>query len=100
MSDGFDLDLRSAEEEIEDIATEEFEDRVVLGVLDGTTPASDWVNEVMGGAVLLLSIEGDLNDLASPWAGDVKEKGATLMHFREFLVVAPPSVDIDTDRLG
>jgi hypothetical protein len=100
MSDGFDLDLRSAEEEIDDIVAEEFDERVVLGVLDGSTAPENWVTEVLDGAVLLLSIEGDLNELAAPWAADVKEQGATLMHFREFLVVAPPGVDIDTDRLG
>ena len=30
-----------------------------------------------------------LNELAAPWAGDVKRSGGTLMHFRDFLVVTP-----------
>lgn len=97
MSDGFNLDLRNAEEEID--LPEEFEGHVTLGVLDGTTPDSEWLAELDSGNVLLLAVEGDLNELAAGFAGDVKDGGGTLMHFREFLVVAPPGVGVDTDRL-
>jgi len=97
MSDGFNLDLRNAEEEID--VPESFEGDVVLGVLDGTTPDDDWLAEVDAGNVLLLAVEGDLNELAAGFAGDVKDAGGTLMHFREFLVVAPPGTGVDADRL-
>jgi len=97
MSDGFNLDLRNAEEEID--VPESFDGSVVLGVLDGTTPDGEWLDEVDDGNVLLLAVDGDLNDLAAGFAGDVKETGGTLMHFREFLVVAPPGVGVDADRL-
>jgi len=99
MSDGFDLDLRNAEAEIEDFEDVEFDAEVVLGVLDGGDPPEEWVQEVMAGSVLVLAVQGDLNELAAPWAADVKRGGGTLMHFRDFLVVAPPGVEIDTDRL-
>jgi hypothetical protein len=97
MGDGFNLDLRNAEEEID--LPEEFDGNVTLGVLDGTTPDSEWLGEVDDGNVLLLAVEGDLNELAAGFAGDLKDAGGTLMHFREFLVVAPPGVGVDTDRL-
>ncbi|MFC3476363.1 DUF5779 family protein [Halobacterium litoreum] len=97
MSDGFNLDLRSAEEEID--LPEEFEGHVTLGVLDGTTPDAEWLQEIEDGNVLLLAVEGDLNELAAGFAGDVKNADGTLMHFRDFLVVAPPGVGVDADRL-
>jgi hypothetical protein len=97
MSDGFNLDLRRAEEEID--IPEDFEGGVTLGVLDGATSDSEWRSEIERGNVLFLAVEGDLNELAAGFAGDVKDAGGTLMHFREFLVVAPPGVDIDADRL-
>lgn len=97
MSDGFNLDLRNAEEEID--VPEEFEGGVVLGVLNGTTSDSEWLGEIERGNVLLLAVDGDLNELAAGFAGDVKREGGTLMHFREFLVVAPPGVDVDAERL-
>lgn len=97
MSDGFNLDLRNAEEEID--APEDFEGGVVLGVLDGTTPDGEWLAEVQDGSVLFLAVDGDLNELAAGFASDVKDSGGTLMHFREFLVVAPPGVSVDADRL-
>ena len=94
MSD-FDLDLRHAEEQLE-----EFDgDRVVLGVLDGTTDPEEWVREVENGGILVLSIDGDLNELAAGFARDIKDQGGELMHFRGFLVVTPPDVSIDTNRL-
>lgn len=98
MNDGFDLDLRSAEEHL-DLPEDMESSRVVLGVLDGTTPDDEWIAEVEQGHVLVLAVDGDLNRLAAGWAKDVKTAGATLMHFRRFLVVTPPGVDIDTDRL-
>ncbi|AGB38490.1 DUF5779 family protein [Natronococcus occultus] len=96
MSD-FDLDLRTVEEHID----EEFEldGEIVLGVLDGTTPADDWLEAVSTGNVLVLCVEGEVNELASGFARDVKESGGNLIHFRGFLVVTPPGIDVNTDRL-
>lgn len=97
MSD-FDLDLQAIESEIDDeggVAT-----RVVLGVLDGATPKSEWITEIEEGGVLVLAVEGDLNRLAGGFARDVRELGGELIHFRQFLIVTPPGVSIDTDRLG
>ncbi|MFB6111946.1 MAG: DUF5779 family protein [Halobacteriaceae archaeon] len=100
MSDGFDLDLRTAEEELDDAEVDPGpEGRVVLGMLDGTTDPQEWIDEVLDGNVLLLRVEGDLNELAAPFAKDINEEGGTLMHFRDFLIAAPPGVDIDADRL-
>jgi hypothetical protein len=97
MSDGFELDLRSAEGEMD--LPDEYEGDVTLGVLDGSTPDEEWLAEVEAGHVLFLAVEGDLNELAAGFAGDVKEAGGSLVHFRKFLVVAPPGVDVDADRL-
>lgn len=96
MSD-FDLDLRHAEEQLEEL---EYDGRVVLGVLDGSTPSEEWVLEIERGCVLVLSIDGDLNELAAGFARTIKDRGGELMHFRKFLIVTPPGVDIDTDRLA
>lgn len=100
MSD-FDLDLRNAEKHIDASEVEGAieGDRVVLGVLDGTTPDEEWLEEISHGNVLLLAIEGDLNELASGFAREVRDSGGTLMHFRRFLVVAPDGVTVDSDRL-
>ncbi|WP_224336181.1 DUF5779 family protein [Haloprofundus halobius] len=95
MSD-FDLDLRTAESHIENA---EIRGDVVLGVLDGSTEPTEWVRNVTEGNVLVLSVHGDLNKLAAGFAREVKDMGGQLMHFRKFLVVTPPGVDIDTDRL-
>ena len=99
MSD-FSLDLRSVEDHID----EEDEDgegssRIELGVLDGSTPDREWVDAVAEGAVLVLNVEGDVNQLAAGFAREVKDGGGELVHFRGFLLVAPPGVSIDTDRL-
>jgi hypothetical protein len=100
MSDFDGLDLQSVEEELD-----EGEDggggsgRVVLGVLDGTTDPDEWIATADSGATLVLNVEGDLNELAAGFARDIKEAGGELMHFRGFLVVTPPGVDIDADRL-
>lgn len=99
MSD-FSLDLRAAEEELDLSETEGgFDGRVVLGVLDGTTPDEEWLEEIADGNVLLLAIEGDLNKLAAGFAREVKEAGGNLTHFRRFLVVAPPGIGVDNERL-
>jgi hypothetical protein len=47
-----------------------------------------------------MNVEGDLNELAAGFARDVKDVGGELMHFRGFLVVTPPGVTIDADRLA
>lgn len=96
MSD-FDLDLRHAEEQLEEL---EYDGRVVLGVLDGSTPSEEWIQEIERGCVLVLAIDGDLNELAAGFARTIKDRGGELMHFRRFLIVTPPGVDIDTDRLA
>lgn len=95
MSD-FDLDLRQAEEHLDEA---DYEGRVVLGVLDGTTDPGEWTAEIERGHVLVLAVEGDLNELAAGFAREVKDLGGGLMHFRGFLLVAPPGVDIDPERL-
>jgi hypothetical protein len=97
MSD-WDLDLRDAEAKMDEAFAAAGD--VVLGVLDGTTDPEAWVRSVDYGNTLVLSIEGDLNELAAPFARDVKDMDGELMHFRGFLVVTPPGVSIDTDRLS
>lgn len=94
----FDLDLQTAEGELEDDAGGG-DGRVVLGILDGTTPPEEWIDAATSGQVLVLSVDGDLNELAAGFARDVRDAGGELMHFRGFLVVTPPGVAIDTDRL-
>jgi hypothetical protein len=97
MSD-FDLDLGAVEQRMDEGDTDR-EGRVVLGVLNGTTPPAEWVETIEDGSVLVLSVDGDLNELAAGFARDVKEIGGELVHFRAFLIVTPPGIDIDTDRL-
>lgn len=94
---GFDLDLRRAEEQF-DVA-DDVEGSVVLGVLDGSTPPEEWLETVRAGNTLLLAVDGDVNSLAAGFAREVKDDGGTLMHFRGFLVVAPPEIDVNTERL-
>lgn len=92
---GFDLDLGSIErDELEDR-----DRRVVLGVLDGETDPAEWVEEVAHGNVLVLDVSGDLNELAASFAREIRDGGGSLMHFRGFLVVTPPGVPVDADRL-
>ncbi|ELZ53743.1 MULTISPECIES: DUF5779 family protein [Halorubrum] len=97
MSD-WDLDLRDAEAKMDEAFAAAGD--VVLGVLDGTTDPEEWVRSVDYGNTLVLSIDGDLNELAAPFARDVKDMDGELIHFRGFLVVTPPGVSIDTDRLS
>ncbi|MFW5939481.1 MAG: DUF5779 family protein [Halolamina sp.] len=94
MSD-FGLDLSRAEEELDD----ETPGDVVLAVLDGDTDPAVWIDAVRSGDVLVLAVEGDLNVLASGFAREIRAEGGSLSHFRGFLVVTPPGVEIDTDRL-
>lgn len=94
--DDFDLDLGAAEREMEGLEDR----RVVLGVLDGGTDPKEWTAEVAEGNILVLAVDGDLNELAAGFAGDIKDAGGTLMHFRGFLIVAPPEFPIDSARLG
>ena len=96
MSD-FDLDLRTVEEHIDEEL--EIEGSIVLGVLDGSTPAEEWLEAISKGNVLVLAVDGEVNELAAGFARDVKESGGNLIHFRGFLLVTPPGVDVDTDRL-
>jgi hypothetical protein len=98
MSD-WDLDLRHAEAQLEGADGADGGDDVVLGVLDGTTDPDEWVRSVERGNSLVLSVEGDLNELAAGFARGVRDMGGELMHFRGFLVVTPPGTAIDADRL-
>lgn len=91
----FDLDLGTIERELDAGDGR----RVVLGVLDGGTPGEAWIDEVGRGSVLVLSIDGDLAERVEDFAPEVKRAGGSLVHFRDFLIVAPPEVTIDTDRL-
>lgn len=103
MTDFDGLDLQSVEDQLDEGDAEGEgggSARVVLGILDGTTAPEEWLATVESGAVLVLDIEGDLNELAAPFARDIKEVGGELMHFRGFLVVTPPGVDIDAARLN
>ncbi|CCQ32554.1 hypothetical protein HLRTI_000167 [Halorhabdus tiamatea SARL4B] len=95
----FDLDLGAVESELPDEDGESPAGRVVLDILDGTTPDGEWVELVESGAVLVLHVDGDVNEQAAGFARDVRDAGGSLMHFRGFLVVTPPYVEIDTDRL-
>ncbi|PSQ42138.1 hypothetical protein BRD07_04125 [Halobacteriales archaeon QS_9_68_42] len=92
-----DLDLQTAEGELDE---PDEGGRVVLGVLDGSTNDDEWVDHVENDDVLVLNVEGDLNELAAGFARDVRDMGGELMHFREFLVISPPGREIDTDRLS
>jgi hypothetical protein len=96
------LDLQAVEDKLDAGTDSEAlaSDRVVLDVLDGTTPPEEWIQLVASGAVLVLHVDGDLNELAAGFARDVRDGGGDLMHFRGFLVVTPADVDIDSGRLG
>ncbi|MFP8951511.1 DUF5779 family protein [Natrialbaceae archaeon A-arb3/5] len=93
----FDLDLRTVEEHIDEEL--DLEGSIVLGVLDGTTPEDEWLEAISKGNVLFLCVEGEVNELAAGFARDVRESGGNLVHFRGFLLVTPPGVDVNTDRL-
>jgi hypothetical protein len=91
----FDLDLGAIEQEID----EDRDRKVVLGILDGSTPGDEWVETVARGDVLVLSVEGTLTDLAEGFAPEVRDAGGSVVHFRDFLVVTPPDVEVDTGKL-
>jgi hypothetical protein len=91
----FDLDLREAEAQLDDMPSDE----VVLGVLNGETEDTEWVQSITQGNVLVLSVDGDLNELAAGFAREIKHMGGELMHFRDFLIITPPETAINTDRL-
>lgn len=99
----FDLDLNAVEDHLDEADEEggdgELAGSVELGVLDGTTPDEEWVETVMSGRILVLNVEGDVNELAAGFARDVKNEGGGLVHFRGFLIVSPPGIEIDTDRV-
>lgn len=99
MSDFEGLDLQSVEDQMDVDEGGEGSERVVLGILDGSTPPGEWRETVLDGAVLVLDVDGDVNELAAGFARDVTDEGGELMHFRGFLVVTPPGVSIDADRL-
>lgn len=93
----FDLDLGAIEQDLSQDVT--VDRSVVLGVLDGTTSDEDWVREIDRGNVLVLRIDGEMSDLVSGFAEDIKADGGSLVHFRGFLIVAPSGITVDTDRL-
>lgn len=94
----FDLDLGAIEENL-DVDEDHPDGRIVLDILDGETPPGEWVDLVDAGHVLVLSLEGPLEELAADFAPDIDEAGGSIVHFRDFLIVAPSTVVIDTDRL-
>jgi SepF-like predicted cell division protein (DUF552 family) len=99
MSEFEGLDLQAVEDQMDGSGDTDGGNRVVLGVLDGTTDDEEWITTVDSGAVLILNIEGDLHKLADGFARPIKEHGGELMHFRDFLIITPDGVDIDTSRL-
>jgi len=99
MSDFEGLDLQAVEDQMEGDSDRPGSHRVVLGVLDGTTDDEEWVEQIKEGSVLVLNLDGDLNELAAGFARPVKDTGGDLVHFRGFLIVTPPGVQIDKDRL-
>jgi len=99
MSDFEGLDLQAVEDQMDEDRDGAGSNRVVLGVLDGSEPPEQWINAVENGSVLVLNVEGDLNELAAGFARPVRETGGELMHFRGFLIVTPPGVSIDSERL-
>lgn len=101
MGDFDGLNLQAVEDQLDEETDGDRDgtNRVLLGVLDGSTPPEEWISLVESGTVLVLNLEGDLNRLASGFARDIRDDGGSLMHFRGFLVVSPPGVEIDTSRL-
>ncbi|WP_435154059.1 DUF5779 family protein [Haladaptatus sp. DFWS20] len=92
---GFDLDLQTAEKEM-DFADDE---QVILGILDGTSPVAERIEAIERGNVLVLAIDGDLKELAADLAPAVKKRGGNLVHFRRFLIISPPDLEINTSEL-
>lgn len=100
MSD-FGLDLRAVENMMDEegAAGERPGGRVVLEILDGTTDPREYIELVGAGNVLVLEVDGDLNELAADFAPEIRDAGGRLVHFRSFLIVSPPGIEIDTERL-
>ncbi len=90
----FDLDLGSIEENMP-----EEDRRVILDVLDMSRNGEQWVRDVAKGNILVLHVRGELDEVVGGFAEEIKEFGGSIMHFRSFLVITPPDVDIDADRL-
>lgn len=96
----FGLDLERVEELIDDEELEAAsEDRVVLGVLDGTTPPEEWVELVGAGHTVVLAVEGSLEELAREFVPQIDEHGGDVVHFRSFLIMTPPGQSVDNSRL-
>jgi hypothetical protein len=96
----FDLDLNAVEDHLPDETDgEDLSGAVELGHLDGSTPDEKWIETVMGGRILVLNVEGDVNELASGFAREIKNEGGGLVHFRGFLIVSPPGIEIDSERV-
>lgn len=98
----FDLDLRAVEEHIDEAEADDDGHgggRIVLDVLDGSTADGEWLELIQTGNVLVLNVEGDVNELAAGFARDIRDAGGELVHFRGFLIVAPPGIDVDRERL-
>lgn len=93
----FDLDLQAVEDKLD--GTGDGDARIVLDILDGTTADEEWLGLIDDGVVLVLSVDGDVNELAAGFARDIRDMDGELVHFRGFLIVAPPGVSVDTDRL-
>ena len=100
MSD-FGLDLRAVEDMIDEEEADEERPsgRVILEILDGTTEPQEYIELVGAGNVLVLEIDGNLTELAAGFAPDIRDAGGRLVHFRSFLIVSPPGIEIDTERL-
>ena len=94
----FDLDLQAVEDKLD--GTDGGDARIVLDILDGTTDDEEWLKLIEEGAVLVLNVEGDVNELAAGFAREIRDMEGELVHFRGFLIVAPPGVAVDTDRLN
>ncbi|MEF8825637.1 MAG: DUF5779 family protein [Halapricum sp.] len=93
----FDLDLQAVEDKLE--GTDDGDGRIVLDILDGSTPDEEWLELIDDGNVLVLNVDGDVNELAAGFARDIRDRDGELVHFRGFLIVAPATVTVDTDRL-
>jgi hypothetical protein len=99
MSD-FDLDLQSVEEHIDTEDVADWDAEIIVGKLDGSTPDEEWRSAVLeDGNALVLAVEGDINELAAGFARDIRDAGGYLVTFRDMLLIAPPGVSIDTDRV-
>jgi hypothetical protein len=101
----FDLDLQAVEDHLAEAegdggaVSPDADGRVVLARLDGTTPPEEWLDAIEAGDILVLAVEGDLNELAAPFAREVRDAGGHLVTFRDFLLVSPPERPVDSSRL-